>query len=199
MPNARSIHPLEEFRRENIDVPDHQYVATLHPAFGLNGEWIGGSEELTNALYAIYEYGTISTAARGYASAFGHQTHIETDRVRILTIRRPATPAWPLKASRASTESKVPTIHRMDIVGPPHPVAGPRCDDARSCRSWLCIRPTRWQGRHRHGGWQHIAGNPVTDSRHASLGGHGLEAGLGPSGLIVHFLNGSTTTFRKKD
>ncbi|MDG2094159.1 MAG: type II secretion system protein [Phycisphaerales bacterium] len=58
----RTLYPsaLEEFRRENIDVPDHQYVATLHPAFGLNGEWIGGQgEALTNALYAIYEYGNL--------------------------------------------------------------------------------------------------------------------------------------------
>lgn len=53
---------LEEFRRENIDVPNHQYVATLYPAFGLNGEWIGGQgEELTNALYAIYQYGNLDS------------------------------------------------------------------------------------------------------------------------------------------
>ncbi|MEE2907369.1 MAG: type II secretion system protein, partial [Planctomycetota bacterium] len=52
---------LEVVRRELIDVEDHQYAATLHPAFGLNGEWIGGQgEDLSNALYALYEYGNLS-------------------------------------------------------------------------------------------------------------------------------------------
>ncbi|MDG2424206.1 MAG: type II secretion system protein [Phycisphaerales bacterium] len=53
---------LEEVRREFIDVPDHQYVATIHPAFGLNSEWVGGlGEDLSNALYAIYEYSELSS------------------------------------------------------------------------------------------------------------------------------------------
>ncbi len=51
---------LEQVRREFIDVPDHQYVATIHPAFGLNSEWVGGlGEDLSNGLYALYEYGNL--------------------------------------------------------------------------------------------------------------------------------------------
>ena len=58
----RAFYPkaLETVRRELIDVPDHQYSATIHPAFGLNGEWFGGlGDSLTNPLYAIYEYGDL--------------------------------------------------------------------------------------------------------------------------------------------
>ena len=58
----RAFYPqaLETVRRELIDIPDHQYSATIHPGFGLNGEWFGGlGDSLTNPLYALYEYGNL--------------------------------------------------------------------------------------------------------------------------------------------
>ncbi len=53
---------LETLRRQVIDTGDnYQYTATLYPAMGLNGEWIGGlGEELGNELYALYEYGGLT-------------------------------------------------------------------------------------------------------------------------------------------
>ena len=46
--NAKEVFfptALDTVRREIVDVPDHQYATTLHPAYGLNGEWVGGLGE----------------------------------------------------------------------------------------------------------------------------------------------------------